>query len=71
MPLAFAVAVVSALAFKPSTTTLYRAATGEDLCVPEMDCNIPNAENCEVQVYQFESSQNGPCLSPVSYGKID
>ena len=69
LPLAFTAAVLSAFAFKPDAFALFRAATGSDLCIVETQCTIHNKPNCEVQIYEMESSPNGPCLSPGVYGK--
>ena len=69
LPLAFTAAVLSAFAFKPDAFALFRAATGSDLCVQQIECTIPNETNCHFQVYSMESSPNGPCQLPVSYGK--
>jgi hypothetical protein len=69
LPLAFTAAVFSAFAFKPDAFAIFRSATGLDLCVPETQCTILNKPNCEVQIYGMESSPNGPCQVPVTYGR--
>jgi hypothetical protein len=71
LPAAFAFAVVSALAFKP-TTTLYKVnpdPLSPNRCIQTTECTIPNLTNCSVQIYQSVDGA-GDCENPVNFGRL-
>jgi hypothetical protein len=75
MPAAFAFAVISAIAFKPTEMSskfkVNPDPLGADRCLPTTECIAGPLNNCEVQIYQNESSPLGSCINPVSYDKLD
>lgn len=75
LPAAFAFAVISALAFQPSTMTGKFEANpdplGADRCLPTNKCIASPVDNCQVQIYSNETSPLGNCTNPVSHERID